>query len=85
MLSVTEDRRRDSSLLCLQLEQVSCDLQQLQGSEMQLMGMVDELHQEAQLRAQQAEVLETRLHKETQSKAQLVEDLEMQLNRYLTA
>ncbi|XP_048043973.1 restin homolog isoform X1 [Megalobrama amblycephala] len=79
VLSVTEDRRRDSSLLCLQLEQVSCDLQQLQGSETQLMGLVDELHQEAQLRAQQAEVLETRLHEETQSKAQLVEDLEMQL------
>ncbi|KAK7137484.1 hypothetical protein R3I94_013208 [Phoxinus phoxinus] len=78
--AVTEDRWRDASLLSLQLEQVSCDLQQLQGSEAQLMGLVDELHQEAKLRAQQAEVLETRLHEETQSKAQLVEDLEMQLN-----
>ncbi|XP_056094813.1 tropomyosin-1 [Rhinichthys klamathensis goyatoka] len=78
--AVTEDRGRVASLLSLQIEQVSCDLQQLQGSETQLMGLVDELHQEAQLRAQQAEVLETRLHEETQSKAQLVEDLEMQLN-----
>ncbi|CAM4618565.1 unnamed protein product [Leuciscus chuanchicus] len=78
--AVTEDRWRDASLLSLQIEQMSCDLQQLQGSETQLMGLVDELHQEAQLRAQQAEVLETRLHEETQSKAQLVEDLEMQLN-----
>ncbi|XP_077053721.1 uncharacterized protein LOC143706055 [Siphateles boraxobius] len=78
--AVTEDRRREASLLSLQIEQISCDLQQLQGSETQLMGLVDELHQEAQLRAQQAEELETRLHEETQSKAQLVEDLEMQLN-----
>ncbi|KAG1934658.1 tropomyosin-1-like [Pimephales promelas] len=78
--AVTEDRCKVASLLSLQMEQVSGDLQRLQGSETQLMGLVDELHQEAQLRAQQAEVLETRLHEETQSKAQLVEDLEMQLN-----
>ncbi len=77
LVSVTEEHWRDASLLCLQLEQVSCDLQQLQGSETQLMGLVDELHQEAQLRAQQAEVLETKLREETQK----IEDLEMQLNR----
>ncbi|XP_058654767.1 filensin [Onychostoma macrolepis] len=76
LISVTEERWRDGSLLCLQLEQVSCDLQQLQGSETQLMGLVDELHQEAQLRAQQAEVLETQLREETQK----IEDLVMQLN-----
>lgn len=75
--SVTEDR----SLLCLQLEQVSCDLQQLQGSEMQMMGLVDELHQEAQLRTQQTEVLEMKLYEEVQSKLQITEDLQMQLNR----
>ncbi|XP_016110132.1 tropomyosin-1-like isoform X2 [Sinocyclocheilus grahami] len=78
LISVTEERWRDASLLCLQLEQVSCDLQQLQGSEKQLMGLVDELHQEAQLRAQQAEVLETQLREETQK----IKDLEMQLNRW---
>ncbi|RXN22245.1 leptin receptor overlapping transcript-like 1 [Labeo rohita] len=76
LICVTEERWRDASLLCLQLEQVSCDLQQLQGSETQLMGLVDELHQEAQLRAQQAEVLETQLREETQK----IQDLEMQLN-----
>lgn len=76
-VSVTEDR----SLLCLQLEQMSCDLQQLQGSETQLVGLVDELHQEAQLRAQQTEVLEMKLYEEVQSKLQLTEDLQMQLNR----
>ncbi|XP_016373791.1 tropomyosin-1 isoform X2 [Sinocyclocheilus rhinocerous] len=78
LISVTEERWRDASLLSLQLEQVSCDLQQLQGSEKQLMGLVDELHQEAQLRAQQAEVLETQLREETQK----IKDLEMQLNRW---
>ncbi|XP_042626413.1 tropomyosin-1 [Cyprinus carpio] len=76
LISVTEERWRDASLLSLQLEQVSCDLQQLQGSDKQLMGLVDELHQEAQLRAQQTEVLETQLHEETQK----IQDLEMQLN-----
>ncbi|KAK2891399.1 hypothetical protein Q8A67_014042 [Cirrhinus molitorella] len=76
LISVTEERWKDASLLCLQLEQVSCDLQQLQGSETQLMGLVGELHQEAQLRAQQAEVLETQLGEETQK----IQDLEMQLN-----
>ncbi|XP_043087282.1 tropomyosin-1 isoform X2 [Puntigrus tetrazona] len=76
LISVTEERWRDSSLLCLQLEQVSCGLQQLQGSETQLGGLVDELHQEAQLRAQQAEVLEAQLREETQK----IEDLEMKLN-----
>ncbi|XP_050984272.1 putative golgin subfamily A member 6-like protein 19 [Labeo rohita] len=76
LICVTEERWRDASLLCLQLEQVSCDLQQLQGSETQLMGLVDELHQEAQLRAQQAEVLEMQLREETQK----IQDLEMQLN-----
>ncbi|XP_059378270.1 tropomyosin-1 [Carassius carassius] len=76
LISVTEERWRDASLLSLQLEKVSCDLKLLQGSEKQLMGLVDELHQEAQLRAQQTEVLETQLHKETQK----IQDLEMQLN-----
>ncbi|XP_057196272.1 early endosome antigen 1 isoform X1 [Triplophysa rosa] len=75
-VSVTEDR----SLLCLQLEHMSCDLQQLQGSETQLVGLVDELHQEAQHRAQQTEVLEMKLYEEVQSKLQLTEDLRMQLN-----
>lgn len=74
---MTEDR----SLLCLQLEQVSGDLLQLQGSETQLMGLVDELHEEAQLRAQQTEDLEIKLCEEVQSKIQLTEDLQMQLNR----
>ncbi|XP_055034701.1 uncharacterized protein [Misgurnus anguillicaudatus] len=79
-VSVTEDRWRDSSLLCLQLEQMRCDLQQLQGSETQLKGLVDELHQEAQLRAQETEVLMMQLHDEAQSKTHLTKDLEMQLN-----
>ncbi|XP_073778509.1 uncharacterized protein isoform X1 [Danio rerio] len=80
VLSVTEDRCRDASLLGLQLEQVSCDLQQMQSSEAKLMGLVDELHQEAQLRAQQAEVLQAQLHLEAQSKTQTIEELETQLN-----
>ncbi|XP_051514446.1 hyaluronan mediated motility receptor [Myxocyprinus asiaticus] len=80
MVSLTEDRSEDVSLLCLQLQQVSSELQQLQGSETQLMGLLDELHQEAQLRAKQVEVLETQLHEEALSKTQLIEDLEMQLN-----
>ncbi|XP_052010591.1 hyaluronan mediated motility receptor [Xyrauchen texanus] len=80
VVSLTEDRLEYVSLLSLQLQQVSSDLLQLQGSETQLMGLLDELHQEAQLRAKQVEVLEMQLHEETLSKTQLIEDLEMQLN-----
>ncbi|XP_037400543.1 probable kinetochore protein NUF2 isoform X1 [Pygocentrus nattereri] len=80
VVSVAEESTREAALLTFQMEQVSSDLQQLQNSEAQLQGLVDELHQEAQDRAKKSEGLENELHEEAQLSGKEIEDLKMQLD-----
>ncbi|KAI4888378.1 hypothetical protein NFI96_010902 [Prochilodus magdalenae] len=79
VVSVAEDSAREAALLTFQLEQVSSDLQQLQNSEAQLQGLVDDLHQEAHDKAKRSDGLEIKLHEEDQFGGQEIEDLKRQL------
>ncbi|KAG5845465.1 hypothetical protein ANANG_G00139410 [Anguilla anguilla] len=56
-----EEGSRDTGLLGLQLEQLCTEMQQLQDTEAQLEGLVEELHRENQSRAAQADVLNAQL------------------------
>ncbi|XP_029583926.1 hyaluronan mediated motility receptor isoform X1 [Salmo trutta] len=59
---VVEESSRDAALLGLQLEQVNSELLHLQSSEVQLEGLVEELHTEDLQRAALTEDLQVQLH-----------------------
>ncbi|KAB5554189.1 hypothetical protein PHYPO_G00047300 [Pangasianodon hypophthalmus] len=69
----------DSALLNVHLESISSELQYLQSTEKQLMGFVDELHQEAQHATKKAESLEVQLHQEAQLHGKHTENLQKEL------
>ncbi|XP_066497588.1 hyaluronan-mediated motility receptor [Hoplias malabaricus] len=79
VVSIAEESSRESALFSLQLEQVMSDMQQLQKTETQLQGLMEQLHQEAHHSATKAEGLEAELSKEAQVKAKQIEELERQL------
>lgn len=60
---VVEESSRDAALLGLQLEQVNSELLHLQRSEVQLEGLVEELHTEDLQRAALTEDLQVQLHR----------------------
>ncbi|KAM4621215.1 uncharacterized protein ACJ7VT_005606 isoform 2-T2 [Polymixia lowei] len=60
-----QESSREAVLLGLQLEQVTSDLLCLQTSDVQLEGLVEELHAEAQHREAQTESLQAELHSKT--------------------
>ncbi|XP_047007587.1 uncharacterized protein LOC108258618 isoform X2 [Ictalurus punctatus] len=69
----------DAALLSVHLESISTELQYLQSTEKQLMGFVDELHQEAQHATKKAEGLEAQLHQEAQLHAKHTKNLQKEL------
>ncbi|KAG9263767.1 golgin subfamily A member 5-like isoform X2 [Astyanax mexicanus] len=81
VVSVAEEGAREAALLSFQLEQVGCELQQLQSSELQLQGLVDELHQEADDEVKKAEDLQTELREVAQLSAKQIEDMKRKLAR----
>ncbi|XP_046875589.1 rootletin isoform X1 [Hypomesus transpacificus] len=62
---LAEEGSREATVLSLQLEQVNSELLHLLSSEVQLEGLVDELHTEALQRAAAAEGLQAQLHSKT--------------------
>lgn len=72
----------DAALLSVHLESISSELQYLQSTEKQLIGFVDELHQEAQDATKKAEDLEVQLHQEAELHAKHTENLQKELERY---
>ncbi|XP_041845503.1 zinc finger protein 853 [Melanotaenia boesemani] len=72
---LVEESSRDAELL----QQVSSELLCLQSSEVQLQGLVEQLHAEAQHRAAVADSLKAELHAEAQQKAVVAESLQAEL------
>ncbi|XP_056239104.1 centrosome-associated protein CEP250 isoform X2 [Seriola aureovittata] len=72
---LVEESSRDAELL----QQVGSELLFLQSSEVKLEGLVEELHAEAQYRAEVAKSLQAELHAETQCRAELAERLQEEL------
>ena len=60
---LAEEGSREATVLSLQLEQVNSELLHLLSSEVQLEGLVDELHTEALQRTVAAEGLQAQLHR----------------------
>lgn len=71
----------NTALLSVHLESVNSELQYLQSTEKQLLGFVDELHQEAQNANKKAEILEAQLFQEAQHHASHTENLQKELER----
>ncbi|KAG7335239.1 hypothetical protein KOW79_001835 [Hemibagrus wyckioides] len=69
----------DAALLTVHLESINSELQYLQSTEKQLIGFVEELHQETQQATKKSEGLEAQLHQEAQLHAKHREDLEKEL------
>lgn len=74
-------RPSDTALLSVHLESVNSELLYLQSTEKQLLGFVDELHQEAQNANKKAESLEAQLHQEAQLHATDIEHFQKDLER----
>lgn len=72
----------DAALLTVHLESINSELQYLQSTEKQLIGFVEELHQETQQATKKSEGLKAQLHQEAQLHAKHREDLEKELERY---
>lgn len=72
----------DAALLSVHLESINSELEYLQSTEKQLLGFVDELHQEAQHATKKAEGLEAQLQHEAQLHSKHIENLQIELNRY---
>ncbi|KAF7698340.1 protein FAM184A [Silurus meridionalis] len=69
----------DTALLSVHLESISSELQYIQSTEKQLMGFVDQLHQEAQQATKKAQGLEAQLQQEARLHAEHTENLEKEL------
>ncbi|XP_040028734.2 uncharacterized protein LOC120817039 isoform X1 [Gasterosteus aculeatus] len=77
LLLLAEASSRDGELL----RQVGTELLCLQSSEVELEGLVEELHAEAQRKAGMAESLQAELHAEAQRRAALTESLQAEQRR----
>ncbi|KAM6980813.1 uncharacterized protein FYW47_000575 [Aplochiton taeniatus] len=77
---MVEDSSKEAVQLALQLEQVKSELLHLQSSEVQLEGLLDELHTQAQSKVALAGGLREELHNEAQHRAALAESLEAKLH-----
>lgn len=71
----------DVALISVHMESINSELQYLQSTENQLLGFVDELHQEAQNATKKAEGLEAQLQQEAQLHANHTENLQKELER----
>ncbi|XP_062874782.1 uncharacterized protein LOC134336041 [Trichomycterus rosablanca] len=69
----------EAALLTFHLESMGSELQLLQSSEKQLLGLMDELHQEAHFATRKANDLETRFCQESHLNAKHRKELEYQL------
>ncbi|KAI5097655.1 cingulin-like, partial [Silurus meridionalis] len=76
---VLKEKTSDTALLSVHLESISSELQYIQSTEKQLMGFVDQLHQEAQQATKKAQGLEAQLQQEARLHAEHTENLEKEL------
>lgn len=72
----------DTALLSVHLESINSELEYLQSTEKQLLGFVEELHQETYEATKKAEGLEAKLHQGAQLHAKQTENLQRELERY---
>lgn len=72
------------ALLSVHLESINSELEYVQSTERQLLGFVDELHQEAQNATKKAEGLEAQLHQEAEVHANHIGNLQKELKRLVT-